>query len=120
MCRRVPPVLAAADVNDAVAEIDLRPGQRDEFGDAQAVTEGQEDRRGIALPPAAALFSGGDQPVDLIRGQELAPPALGVPAAPAVAWSTRPQVSPAAAVSARRLFHLGCLIPVSCSRVSAP
>src|SRR3954447_19501118 len=113
--RQAPP-----NVDDAVAEIDLHPGQSDDLGDPQPVTEGQEDRRGVALAPAAALFGGGNQPVDLIRGQEFAPPALGVPAAPAVAWSTRPQVSPAAAVAARRLFHFGCLIPVSCSRVCAP
>src|SRR3954454_13376237 len=74
--RQAPP-----NMDDAVAEIDLRPGQKDDLGDAQAVTEGQENRRGIALAPAAALFGGGDQPLDLIRGQELAPPAIGVPAA---------------------------------------
>jgi len=68
-------------MDDAVAEIDLRPGQKDDLGDAQAVTEGQENRRGIALAPAAALLGGGDQALDLIRSQELARPALGVPAA---------------------------------------
>ena len=39
LARRVASVVAAPDVDDAVAEIDLRPGQRDEFGDPQPVTK---------------------------------------------------------------------------------
>ena len=110
LARRVAAVLAAPDVDDAIAKIDLRPGQSDKFRDAQPVTESQEERRGVALAPAAALSGGGDQPLDLIRGQKLARPAIG---------STRPRVLPAAAV-ARGLFHFGRLTPVSCSRVFAP
>ena len=40
--------------------------------------------------------------------------------AAAVASATRPRLSSAAAAVARRLFHLGCLTPFACSRVSAP
>ena len=81
LARWIATVLAAANVDDAVAEIDLRPGQSNQLGDPQPVTEGQEDGRGVALAPAAALFGGGDQALDLIRRQKLARPAVGVLAA---------------------------------------
>jgi hypothetical protein len=43
------PVLAAADVEEALAEIDLLPAQRDELADAEAVAESDEHHGRVAV-----------------------------------------------------------------------
>jgi hypothetical protein len=72
-------------VNDAIGEIDLRPGQRDELGDAQPVGISDQDRRGIARSVPPTFLRRLKQNVDLGRCQVLARPDLAVP--PACRWS---------------------------------
>ena len=76
--RRGTPVLQPGDVQDPGAEVDLRPGERAELRDPQAVGKGDEDRRGVALTVAPALPGGLDQLLDLGGCQMLARPDLDV------------------------------------------
>jgi len=67
-------------VDNTVGEVDLRPTQRNEFGYAQPVGIGQQDRARVALAVAPSLFGGLDEALDLGRRQMLARAPIGVPA----------------------------------------
>jgi hypothetical protein len=72
------PVLAATDMQQAIAEIHLVPAECNEFGDAQAMAIGELDHRGIAVPMAAKAFRSANEEVHLGRGEILAAPPVGI------------------------------------------
>ena len=59
-------------------EVDLAPFEPAKLADAQAVSVGNEDHRGIAMAVATALASRRDQRLDLGRRQVFAGPAIDV------------------------------------------
>ena len=72
------PVLAAADMQQPLAQIDLLAPQADQFRDAQPMPVGDQDHRGVPVAMASEPLGRGDQPVDLGRGQVLPAAALGI------------------------------------------
>ncbi|HEU0222536.1 MAG TPA: hypothetical protein VFR34_10065, partial [Paracoccaceae bacterium] len=66
-------------MEQALAEVELVPAHGAELARAQAVAVGEQDQRGVAVAVAAAAVAGGGrEPRDLLGGQVLARPALGV------------------------------------------
>jgi hypothetical protein len=65
------PVLQPLDVQDAVVEIEMRPAQAYRFRDAQPVREHRQQQRRVPDRPSA-LPGGGDEPLDLLRGEMFA------------------------------------------------
>ena len=64
-------------MQNTALEVDLIPAQGDKLGGPQAVPEGNEDHRRIAVAPAVGP-GGLDQPLDLSLGQVLADAVHGV------------------------------------------
>src|SRR3954454_5038324 len=77
--RRRATLLEAADVHEALLEVDHVPAQTDQLGDAQAVPVGDEDHGAVVMGAAAEPFAAGlTQALHLLAGRELARPQLGV------------------------------------------
>ena len=68
---------AVSHMQNTALEVDLIPAQGDKLGGPQAVPEGNEDHRRIAVAPAVGP-GGLDQALDLSLGQVLADAVHGV------------------------------------------
>jgi hypothetical protein len=70
--------LETGDMEQSAREIDLAPFEPAKLADAQAVSIGDEDHRGVAMAVATAFASRGHQHLDLGRRQVFAWPTIDV------------------------------------------
>ena len=82
-------VLPAGDVVAALGQIEHVPAERTQLACPQPMAEGQEGHGRVAMRGTCAntLLRGGDQALDLLRGEVLAGAPLGVGEAPRMARS---------------------------------
>jgi hypothetical protein len=78
--------LEPGDVKQTAREIDLTPFEPAKLADAQAMTVGDQDHRGIAMAVATAFARRSHQHVDLGRCQVFAWPAIDVALTPWRPW----------------------------------
>ena len=72
-------VLAPANVDEPLVELNLIPLQGGELGHSEPVGVGEDNHRGIAVAIAPTLSGGFDDPVNLIWGEVFAGASCFVP-----------------------------------------